>query len=54
MDSREWHLFANKVMDALSADKDGIYEDIRPEIEKRLFESNPDKDNFFQSDQNDD
>lgn len=54
MDSREWHLFAEKVMDAMSADKEGIYKDMRPEIEKRLFEANPDKNNVLESKQADD
>ena len=43
MDSRAWALFADKVLGALAADEDGLFADMRPEIERRLFEADPDK-----------
>lgn len=43
MDSRAWVLFADKVMGALAADEDGLFADMRPEIERRLFGADPDK-----------
>ena len=41
-------------MNAMAADKNGIYKDMRSEIEKRLFEANPDKNDFLESKQTDD
>ena len=43
MDSRSWILFSDKVLAALAADHEGLFADLRPEIERRLFEADPDK-----------
>ena len=44
MDSRAWYVFADKVLGAMAADREGLFADLRPEIERRLFEADPDKD----------
>ena len=43
MDRRAWILFSDKVLGALAADREGIFSDLRPEIERRLFDADPDK-----------
>ena len=46
MDRRAWILFSEKVLGALAADRDGLFSDLRPEIERRLFDADPDKEIF--------